>query len=164
MSTQNSNTEVTIFEELLGKTFTRFEIRQDLDAFVNEYPGFTEKGRHGWAVNSQDTLQEVIGAADSEVMALVDSDGRNIHLFFHEQDCCENVHLEDITGDLTDLVGYPILQAELVTEKTEDGEWGDSSTWSFYKFATIKGSVTVRWLGSSNGYYSEEVYHYHLAQ
>lgn len=64
---------------------------------------------------------------------------------------------------MEDLVGTPILLAECVTEKQEADNsdpyrsfWG-STTWTFYKFATNKESVTVRWVGHSNGYYSEYV-------
>jgi len=83
--------------------------------------------------------------------------------FFHDQDCCETVEIESIVGDLSDLVGKPILLAEMVVGETaqpeswEKDEYFESYTWTFYKFATLKGYVDVRWFGSSNGYYSESV-------
>ena len=79
-------------------------------------------------------------------------------VFFHYQDCCESVDINDIAGDLEDLVGEPLLIAEEVSGATEpDEEHYESYTYTFYKFATRKGYVDVRWLGESNGYYSESV-------
>ena len=73
--------------------------------------------------------------------------------FFHFQECCENVWIEDIVGDLDDLKGEPLTEAEVVTEECDVG--ASHQTWSFFKFGTSKGCVTVRWCGESNGFYSE---------
>jgi hypothetical protein len=80
------------------------------------------------------------------------------YLMYHEEDCCEEVRLVDVCGDMGSLIGNPILQFEESTKKASEAEaHGESGTWTFYKLATIKGSVTLRWLGLSNGYYSESM-------
>jgi hypothetical protein len=83
---------------------------------------------------------------------------------FHEQDCCEDVSIEDICGELSDLVCSPILQAEEITNELANpfgiiinNKKAESFTYTFYKFGTIKGYVTLRWYGTSNGCYNEKV-------
>ncbi len=75
---------------------------------------------------------------------------------FHGQDCCEYVYLEDVVGDLSDLENSQIVRAEKTTSDIEETDYG-IKRWTFYNISTVKGSVTLRWCGSSNGYYSVEV-------
>ena len=97
---------------------------------------------------------------DSEEIYFEATDGSQYKMF-HSQDCCESVVIEDICGELQDLVGSPLLIAEEVSNEPEPKFPNDytpeSYTWTFYKFATANGYVTIRWLGESNGYYSESV-------
>lgn len=77
---------------------------------------------------------------------------------YYDPDCCATCSIEDIVGDLQDLVGAPIALADESTNSDEPraSEFPDESfTWTFYRFATARGYVTIRWYGSSNGYYSE---------
>jgi hypothetical protein len=91
----------------------------------------------------------------SDRMLLEATDGRQWDMI-HEQDCCESCSIEDIVGDLGDLVGSPIVMAdESTNHDNPKGEYEESFTWTFYKLATAKGYVTIRWYGSSNGYYGE---------
>lgn len=76
-------------------------------------------------------------------------------LFYHSQDCCESVGIEEIAGDLAALTGSPITRAD---EEIESGEQDyDHFTKTTFRLATAKGAIIVRWLGTSNGYYSESV-------
>jgi len=105
------------------------------------------------------TLTSVVNKDNDEIIFTLDDGTR--YAMYHDQDCCEHVYVEDIIGDLEDLVGTPILEAREdsnhgATDNQETADY-ESQTWTFYNFRTIKGSVTIRWYGSSNGYYSESV-------
>ncbi len=104
-------------------------------------------------------LSNVENVKDEELIFTLENGDK--YKLLHYQDCCEGVSIEDICGELDDLIGSPILLAEeIVSEENPSDikkECQDSFTWTFYKLVTIKGSVTIRWYGESNGYYSESV-------
>lgn len=93
---------------------------------------------------------------DSEEVFFHCKSGKSFRMA-HHQDCCEVVFLYDIIGDSEDLIGHQILSAEMVVEDALEEYIYECGTWTFYKLATNKGYVCLRWLGESNGYYSEKV-------
>lgn len=108
----------------------------------------------GFSVLKGLTLVNVTGAKGDDVMRFECADGRTFELY-HDQDCCEDVQIEDVCGDLSDLVGEVLTAEEVAGESTYEDD--SSQTWTFYRIGTARGLVTVRWLGTSNGYYSESV-------
>ena len=91
---------------------------------------------------------------DSEEIIFTLNDGVKYKMY-HEQDCCECVYLEEINGDIENILNSEILRFD---EKIEDNpEADESQTYTFYTIATINGYVDLRWNGESNGYYSESV-------
>jgi len=117
------------FSDLIGKTLKKITIKDDHDK-------------------------------DDEI--IFECNDGSVYKMAHDQNCCESVDIEDIDGDIQDLIGDVILKAEEINSvdlppkkyiSYEDESW----TWTFYKIATHKTSITIRWYGSSNGYYSESV-------
>jgi len=119
------------FEELKGKTLTKIEV-----------------------------CQKGYSADDSKNCIYFHTELGEVYILWHRQICCESVHIESIVGDITDLYGHPILVAEESKNSNVTGDGFEGThTWTFYKLATIKGYVDIRWYGESNGYYSEEAGH-----
>ena len=107
----------------------------------------------GLTITSIDGLED-----DSAEVVFTTSEGRRFEMS-HSQDCCERVSIEDVCGDINDLLNSPILLAEEVTSEEDpvdvNKEYHDCLyCWTFYKLSTFKGDVTIRWYGESNGYYS----------
>lgn len=91
------------------------------------------------------------------------TDGRSF-LMYHEQDCCESVRVESVVGNIGNLAESPLTFSEwkVLDGRPDDvptgkDEYIESETWTVFRLGTVKGDVTIRWLGSSNGYYSESV-------
>lgn len=76
-------------------------------------------------------------------------------ILYHQQECCEDVVIDDINGNFDDMVGDILLIAEERISEYE--EYSESNTWTFYTFRSLRESVDVKWHGSSNGFYSEGV-------
>jgi hypothetical protein len=122
------------------------------------------------ALYGEDLFQSLVGRTFNKIEVGTEqirfyTDGPT-YLMYHNQDCCESVAVEEIIGDISDLLDSPILKAEVSTSDTnpsvnttseEEYRYDDSQTWTFYRLATIKGTVVIRWYGTSNGYYSESV-------
>ena len=135
---QISNAEHVDFEDLKGLTITKVEM------LISDAK---------WQKNYDNQINQVL---------LTMSDGSR-YLLYHEQDCCEDVYLEQIIGYPEHLIGSEILEAK--TESDEFGDMGDDVTeLTFHHVKTAKGTVVFKWNGSSNGYYNMGVWQVKLRE
>jgi hypothetical protein len=109
----------------------------------------------GYEVSISDLIGKTlsaIGVNEAEDIILFTCTTGEKYKMYHREDGNEHdCEIEDICGDLDDLIGSPLLVAEEVSSE------GGEGTWTFYKLATGKGHVDLRWFGTSNGCYSESV-------
>lgn len=107
------------------------------------------------------TLTKIEGAEPgSDEVSLFTTQGHRFDLY-HQQDCCESVSINDVEGDIADVIGSPLVLVEEVSSSDplpgDEAKGAESFTWTFYRLATTKGFAVIRWFGESNGYYSERV-------
>lgn len=94
---------------------------------------------------------------NNDQIMLTTESGRKI-MIYHIQDCCESVRIESVSGDCKKLIGKAILVSdELVYSGDPPDEYSESWTRTDLTFKVNDETVIVRWIGESNGYYSESV-------
>ena len=118
---------------------------------VNTYSEFSGK-----------TIQEIRGCKKhSDEVTIIFTDGSCLK-FYHQQDCCESVLLEDYDITPEWLINSKIISVEERISRSGEGikplnNWAESYTWSFYVIKTSSSTMWMRWYGASNGWYSETV-------
>lgn len=118
---------------------------------VNTYSEFSGK-----------TIQEIRGCKKhSDEVTIIFTDGSCLK-FYHRQDCCETILLEDYDITPEWLIDSKIISVEERISRSGEGikplnNWAESYTWSFYAIKTSSSTMVLRWYGESNGWYSETV-------
>jgi len=107
------------------------------------------------------TLHEIrTGFPTPGICTLIFYTSNGVYWMGHHTDCCESVTIEEVHGNPVELkdshitIAYESTNNELGAPVPNQYE---SQTWTFYHIQTTKGDLTIRWLGESNGYYSERV-------
>lgn len=136
-------------EDVLGEQHPYIGVRLATRSAHTHLGGFTSLV--GGVIKKIKGLKE----GSSEVIIMM-SNGSTYRME-HRTDCCESVSICEVIGDPDDLIGKPLVLARVATRTAEPHECHESGTWTFYTLATNAGTVDIRWLGESNGYYSETV-------
>jgi hypothetical protein len=109
-------------------------------------------------VNAEDFIGKTFTCIQDSVDEIIFKSEEFTYKMYHHATGGGSVELEDVIGDFEDIIGNPILDAYESTNDTRKPDCNASTaTWTFYHFATIKGSVCLRWYGGTHGYYAEEV-------
>ena len=109
-------------------------------------------------MNAQSLVGEVLAYIDvygesNEILLTTESGKR--YKIWHEQDCCESVEIAGWDGAFASLIGRKIVEVTHDEDSTKT-EYG-SQTKTAITFRTNESTVISRWIGYSNGYYSEKV-------
>jgi hypothetical protein len=106
-----------------------------------------------------ETVRTITGAQKGSDEVIITTESGKAIKMSHYQECCEIVEVYDVDGDQSELVGAVVISADESSSSDAPSpcEYSESHTWTFYKIETSKGGLWIRWIGESNGYYSESV-------
>lgn len=102
------------------------------------------------------TIVKIEGAEEeSEEIFFIMSNGDVLRMY-HEVTLWEDVRIEDIGGDINNIIGVPIKESIVIIEEG-DLDYGCTYTRTWFQFLTDKGYVAIRWKSLSDGCCSESV-------
>lgn len=104
-----------------------------------------------------ETIASIEGAQASSNIVIIKTESGRTFRMYHEQDCCESVAIESVAGDPASLIGRVVTEAIETREDTGAKHGDNSSTETTFVLTTDAGPVTILWVGTSNGYYGEDV-------
>lgn len=112
----------------------------------------------GKDVQPESLIGEVLTSIDIDEkenqILLTTASGRQV-MICHDQDCCESVEICGTDGDWKTLIGKPIQSVTADEVNCDHEEDADSRTRTSLIFRVDGATVISRWVGDSNGYYSE---------
>lgn len=102
-------------------------------------------------------IVKITGGNVGDEKILFECSDQTTFKMYHFQDCCENVQVDQIVGDINNILHSPVLSAEESNPDRPiiDDIYNESFTWTDFTITTEKGTVVFQWLGCSNGYYGE---------
>jgi hypothetical protein len=103
-----------------------------------------------------ETLEYIDIDEDNNQILLTTKSGKRI-MIYHGQDCCENVRIVDTIGNWNNLIGKVIIDTDEEIINSSDKDGYDSRTETNLTFKVDSDTVISKWIGESNGYYSENV-------
>ena len=115
-----------------------------------------ERNRVEFSVLVGETLDAVDIDREENQILLTTRSGRRF-VVYHEQDCCETVAISGQDGSFDKLIGKPLTEARDFAVDTSEESIDSSQTTTTLVFRVDDQTVISRWIGDSNGYYSESV-------
>ena len=106
---------------------------------------------------------EFVDVDDTKNQIVITTQSGRQFRIYHDQDCCEQVEIaesQDGDGQLVTLIGKKIEGVAVELEEDVDPPpFEDCDSWTRTKisFRTNSETVISRWIGTSNGYYSESI-------